>query len=742
MAATEPRLEALLVDPLALIRVPKAANGSSLELPPLQASAAPRSLGRPSPLEPNASADGNGKAHASGSQHLPAAGPGKEKRSGHRTVRRTTEPQTSPTPVRQQRRPDLRLGLSLDPEHAPETQAVNPAVQREHLPLDLPLSLALGPGRAGSDVRAEGRQVLAPRKRQKPNAAAEPATRSHFMQLPKPPVKKSTRPARLPTLALLNGLKTPPPNAALFPPIAAGTMDDECDAFFSCQRPAAAEPEPAARPPGKSAARPDEGKVKRRKWTERETEDLLQGVAQHGIGRWKKILVDPAFRFDARTSIDLKDRFRTCCPAEYKRHLKSEASASGESIHSAAAAGAAAGASDPSSNTPTKKAELPPISSAPAQKFCDDVTTSQRREAGAATEPPKNAARSRSHRLTSDDLARLGIAGPFPKVARRERRPFTAQEDADLSRGYATHGPAWSRIQADQTLDLANRRATDLRDRFRNRYPERYAEAGFKVRPKTTRPTSRGEDPSAQAGAPASADVADTRSDGRTDENANDDKPHDRKLTPAKLDPPSLHVDDHILPPSSSLIDWGDATLPPFANSNTSPGEQDMQRLLLDHVHPLPLYSPSPLPRAACGGKSSSNPFSSPSHPTSSPSSNPAAVPANPSNEARGDGRKPSMVNLPPPTDLLPLDFDAAFMPSTMPSSFAAAFPLPSFSNGGGRSDGPAKRPSTTPVEHGSDAGASVAALISWEDMATHPMFDIDTPGDRDEDMGGAARRA
>ncbi|KAI8870971.1 hypothetical protein GQ42DRAFT_113105, partial [Ramicandelaber brevisporus] len=50
---------------------------------------------------------------------------------------------------------------------------------------------------------------------------------------------------------------------------------------------------------------------KPRKWTEQETKDLLKGCQKYGLGAWKRILRDTEFHFDNRTSVDLKDRFRT-----------------------------------------------------------------------------------------------------------------------------------------------------------------------------------------------------------------------------------------------------------------------------------------------------------------------------------------------------------------------------------------------------------------------------------------------
>ncbi|KAJ2904191.1 hypothetical protein GGI21_004325 [Coemansia aciculifera] len=56
-----------------------------------------------------------------------------------------------------------------------------------------------------------------------------------------------------------------------------------------------------------------------RKWSEEETDNLLQGCTKYGVGAWKKILDDPAFVFNNRTSVDLKDRFRTIRAQDHVR---------------------------------------------------------------------------------------------------------------------------------------------------------------------------------------------------------------------------------------------------------------------------------------------------------------------------------------------------------------------------------------------------------------------------------------
>lgn len=68
------------------------------------------------------------------------------------------------------------------------------------------------------------------------------------------------------------------------------------------------------------------------------------------------------------------------------------------------------------------------------------------------------------------------------KIKRKERRAFSQDEDERLLQGFNKHGPAWSKIQRDQSLNLGDRRSTDLRDRFRNAFPDRYTAAGYKGR--------------------------------------------------------------------------------------------------------------------------------------------------------------------------------------------------------------------------------------------------------------------
>ncbi|THH04136.1 hypothetical protein EW145_g5748 [Phellinidium pouzarii] len=61
-------------------------------------------------------------------------------------------------------------------------------------------------------------------------------------------------------------------------------------------------------------------KRQRKKWTEEETQMLVSGCNIWGVGNWKAILNDPSLKFDNRSPVDLKDRFRTFFPDAYKLH--------------------------------------------------------------------------------------------------------------------------------------------------------------------------------------------------------------------------------------------------------------------------------------------------------------------------------------------------------------------------------------------------------------------------------------
>ncbi|KAI0092369.1 hypothetical protein BDY19DRAFT_884381 [Irpex rosettiformis] len=61
-------------------------------------------------------------------------------------------------------------------------------------------------------------------------------------------------------------------------------------------------------------------KKPRKKWTAEETQMLVDGCNKWGVGNWKTILNDAELKFDNRSPVDLKDRFRTYFPDAYKHH--------------------------------------------------------------------------------------------------------------------------------------------------------------------------------------------------------------------------------------------------------------------------------------------------------------------------------------------------------------------------------------------------------------------------------------
>ncbi|GJE89123.1 SANT/Myb domain-containing protein [Phanerochaete sordida] len=174
--------------------------------------------------------------------------------------------------------------------------------------------------------------------------------------------------------------------------------------------------------PSPSSSEPP--KKTRKKWTAEETQMLVTGCNKYGVGNWKAILNDPELRFDSRSPVDLKDRFRTYFPDAYKIHY------------------------------PNAKTHLP--------------------SASASANRSSNSSKSRSMLPDGSPL--------FLQSRQKKRRPFTPEEDRALKEGYDKHGTVWATIVKDPVFKEQGRRSTDLRDRFRNAWPELYAKAGYKPR--------------------------------------------------------------------------------------------------------------------------------------------------------------------------------------------------------------------------------------------------------------------
>lgn len=312
-------------------------------------------------------------------------------------------------------------------------------------------------------------------------------------QLPAP-AKKVRRP-RIPPL--LPGLYEPPPDAGLFPAI---TTDAPAPAApplpppNTGSKPPVSVPEASPAPPVAEAKQKepqpkapesvilqyegvDDGDVdeslgfmvldfpgitmapaktpkkskdkKMRMWTTEETKALAQGAHDHGIGNWTTILNFNREVFKHRSAHDLKDRFRTCYPEQYKNSTKPR--------------GAAAAAPVNANEAPKEHTNQPAAKSATTQK--------------AVGKPSK-----RKQRTGKDDVARLGIdATTFKQSGRRARLAYSTDEDEALLKGVTKHGRNWQKIRADSELKLSDRTATDLRDHFRLKLSKPYTDAGGKL---------------------------------------------------------------------------------------------------------------------------------------------------------------------------------------------------------------------------------------------------------------------
>ncbi|CAK7232235.1 hypothetical protein SCUCBS95973_008192 [Sporothrix curviconia] len=216
----------------------------------------------------------------------------------------------------------------------------------------------------------------------------------------------------------------------------------------------------------------------RRRWTEEETNQLLIGVSRHGLGKWTAILEDPEFSFSSRTAGDLKDRFRTCCPEELRGKLRNDNSAAASPPDAPTPASSTPGPSTSSHRLKSKTSlSLEDILIEPDDQL-EHSNSNQSVDGSSSTamspEQPKMRKR-RVHRRNMEDMIKLGIQGPFKKSHRRERRPFTEQDDKEILEGLQIYGPAWTKIHRHPSFNLASRQPTDLRDRVRNKYPEIYA---------------------------------------------------------------------------------------------------------------------------------------------------------------------------------------------------------------------------------------------------------------------------
>ncbi|RFU28141.1 hypothetical protein B7463_g8202, partial [Scytalidium lignicola] len=400
----------------------------SLELPPLQDPNILKASGRPLLLEPDTSKR-NGK-HSTRTQLIPK----------HTTLLHSIE--------------DGNNHQSNEPLKAPENEAT-------------PTSRTLGNSSPQSlrkilDDDAGHTPRLSSKKR---HVADNP--KDEFVQLPQPPKKQKATKQVVPPIII--GLFEPPPQATLFPPIASSSFHDSHGRnSLNTVPPKLNKPKgDSGEDTSSSITRKDAATKRsrrkslrvRKKWTEEETKLLLLGVNKHGVGRWTDILEDPEFPFEGRTGVDLKDRFRTCCPIELRRR----SSNSSTNVKTSGSTGKTSVAAKSKSSLMSENILIEEEGDINRQSDVSQTPSSSQKQQ-----------KSRTHRKKLADLAELGIEGPFRESQRRERRPFSEEDDREILEGYTMYGPAWTRIQRDPRFHLRNRQPVDLRDRFRNKYPEKF----------------------------------------------------------------------------------------------------------------------------------------------------------------------------------------------------------------------------------------------------------------------------
>ncbi|KAJ1949811.1 hypothetical protein FBU59_000979, partial [Linderina macrospora] len=224
----------------------------------------------------------------------------------------------------------------------------------------------------------------------------------------------------------------------------------------------AVQPPPSKRKPSQPFERersviPGSAEARRaaRKWTDEETENLLQGCSKYGVGAWKKILDDPSFSFNNRTSVDLKDRFRTIRAQEL--------------AHNAGPRNKGRSGKEPDVVWP-----LPP----------------------------------NSERLQG-----------LQRVQRKPTRNYSRDEDRRLLLGVLRHANHWTKIAADPDLQLGDRPGQSLRDRLRNAFPTVFELFGYVIPKKERIDRERNTTPGPSGGPKKKAPTGSKRLDGQVPEN-------------------------------------------------------------------------------------------------------------------------------------------------------------------------------------------------------------------------------
>ena len=517
---------------------------SELHIAPLRDPLPSRTTGGLSPLEPKASRDlesTSGKVKLD-SQPIPSS-----------TRKRT--PSITPAIIilaRDTRKPITAISELLE-SAATRTNETTPVQLPSFVSLSAVEKISLSPSSTTQHLRGTKRLRLDP----------ETASSDDYIHLPRPQQQQHQglrAPPLLPTI--VNGIHEPPPNAALLPPMETNTQTRINDRQSTGVTRSTATPRTAtAQPPEKmlnspamevidKRQEPEQGndieaveeqvvelslmgaterqpKTRKipRKWTDSETKGLLQGVEKYGSGKWKSILQDPAFSFNHRTAVDLKDRYRVISGANNTRGI----------------------------NGPQRTAE--PLTPSSPSSINTLVNTQSTKEAEPPPELPQ--------------LAGEISSSTKPTTSRRIRRAWTPDEDENLLKGITKHGFQWTLIHDDAELDLSHRKATDLRDRIRNKYPEGYRNA------ETAPPKSQAQKSMAKRSPENNCNVA----PGSTSKKGPKNESRERKAPSKKTDGAtksaglldgmegSQELPGRTLPPldiDDDDWDWSNNTLPPL----------------------------------------------------------------------------------------------------------------------------------------------------------------------------------
>ncbi|MCJ1337709.1 hypothetical protein MMC09_002992 [Bachmanniomyces sp. S44760] len=381
-------------------------NDLSLNIPPLQDPEPTKTAGRPSPLEPNARVHG-----------------------GVDTV--TSIAATAA------RRKALAAAKSIgEPDSPPKTRKGS----------------VIPPGRHSKDLRADGLR--------KTHKIQHYERVTDFVQLPRPNSKiKDEKPPPFRPVSVLNELHEPPPSAALFPPITPNASQEQQQHYLPESSPcnqASEEQLTASESGGNGNTQEDDRAIKqhrnnlrpRQKWSELETKQLLEGIKIYGQGKWKKILEHPEFSFlPERTSVDLKDRYRTVVANDRVKPVLLAISSPQHPYPARSGDAQSIPIGIPPAAFNVSMPILEPCLTSPALEM---IPTSKR----------------------SSSPANWKTRGK-----RTFRQAWTEEEDENLAKGYRQYGFQWTAIAKDPSCKLSHRRGNQIRDRFRLKYAAIYRQA-------------------------------------------------------------------------------------------------------------------------------------------------------------------------------------------------------------------------------------------------------------------------